>query len=110
MVKKVLLTILLIITQSLVNSQEQVVPDIDKFRYSQTAPNDGIVEATQPEATQLQIGEDPNDDDRDVARVPDNPQGLAGVSQATEFAHEDVMGIQRTTSTASVGSFANVPQ
>ncbi len=48
MVKKILLTILLMITQSLVNSQEQKVPDTNQFRHSQTASDDGIVEATQP--------------------------------------------------------------
>ncbi|MFS8506866.1 MAG: hypothetical protein LVQ75_01900 [Candidatus Babeliales bacterium] len=110
MVKKILLTILLMITQSLVNSQEQKVPDTNQLRYSQTASDDGIVEATQPEASQLQIGDDQNDDDRDVAQVPENPQGLVGASQVTEFADQDVMRIQQTTSTASVESFANVPQ
>lgn len=63
MVKKILLTILLMITQSLVNSQEQKVPDTNQFRYSPTAFDDGIVQATQPETQTGNEEQDPAEND-----------------------------------------------
>lgn len=73
MVKKILLTILLMITQSLVNSQqqrqqerEQEVPDINQFRYSQTAPGNGMVRATPP-ASPIPERDVPQDSDNDEA-------------------------------------------
>lgn len=79
MVKKILLTILLMITQSLVNSQEQKVPDTNQFRYSQTASDDGIVEATQPAspATERYAARDDDDeasDSEDDQVVPERAE------------------------------------
>ncbi|NBP00608.1 MAG: hypothetical protein EBU90_10870 [Proteobacteria bacterium] len=48
-----------------------VVPDTDKWRYSQTDPDDGMVEATQPEAEVAETGtEQLEGDNSDFAVVP----------------------------------------